>query len=149
MSFDSPPVAVATPNGVSPEVPVAIAFPSPREPEAAVVTGATSGPRLPRREVWIDLPPEYEGCRIKVWVNYPRRLNDELASQETERVSRALRQIVVEHNSWSESDGTPLPSATTPEFWQAISDELAATIIILVREQVGKLATSLTTRSGR
>jgi hypothetical protein len=108
-----------------------------------------TGPRLPRREAWIELPPEYPGFRVKVWVNYPRRLNDELASGESERIVGVLRQIVLEHNGWSDTDGTPFPQANTAAFWDAIPDELAAAVIVLVREQVGKLAGSLVTRSGR
>lgn len=111
---------------------------------------ASSGPRLPRREQWIDLPEQYyPGFRVKVWVNYPRRLNDELRSDEEPRVMAALHQIVLEHNGWRDTDGTPYPPATGDEFWHVIDNELAAVVIVLVNEQVGKLALSLRTRNGR
>ena len=107
------------------------------------------GPRLPRREVWFDLPDEYAGFRVKVWVNYPRRFNGELATGDSERIVAVLRQIVLEHNGWLDVDGTAFPAASSLEFWDAIPDELAAAVIILMREQVGKLASSLATRSAR
>ena len=108
-----------------------------------------AGPRLTRREVWFDLPDEYAGFRAKVWVNYPRRLNDDLATGDSGKIVAVLRQIVLEHNDWRDYDGAPFPPASTAEFWAAIPDELAAAVIILLREQVGKLAASLQARNPR
>lgn len=122
-------------------------------PVVETYTGSSAaeipGPRLPRREVWFELPPEYPEFRVKVWVNYPRRMNDELVTGDPERIVGVLRQIVLEHNGWRDVDGTPFPSPTTAQFWDTIPDELAAAVIVMLREQVGKLASSLVTRSGR
>lgn len=102
------------------------------------------GPRLPRRELWLELPQEeYPGFRIKLWVNYPRRLNSELSAGSNERMLEALQQIVLEHNGWLDIEGEPLPPATSAEFWQIIPDELAAAVIALLGNEVGKLASSL------
>lgn len=108
-----------------------------------------AGPRLPRREVWFELPSEYAGFRVKVWVNYPRRFNDDLVTGDSGKIVAVLRQIVLEHNGWCDFDGTPFPTADTAEFWAAIPDELASAVIVLLREQVGKLASSLQTRNPR
>jgi hypothetical protein len=104
---------------------------------------APAGPRLPRRESWLELPDEYAGFRVKVWVNYPRRLNDELTSQDAPRVTAALRQIVLEHNDWLDFEGKPLAPAASDEFWRDVPDELAATVLMLLMGQVGKLAASV------
>jgi hypothetical protein len=108
-----------------------------------------SGPRLPRREMWLDLPPEYPDFRVKVWVNYPRRLNDELKSGDEQRLVGVLRQIMLEHNGWSDADGTPFPPPTTEEFWAAIPNELLAAMVVAWSDELGKVNTSLMTRSGR
>jgi hypothetical protein len=105
-----------------------------------------AGLRIPRREVWADLPEEYAGFRVKLWINYPRRLQDDLRSGDTERVSAALSQLVLEHNGWQDEDGTPLPPTTDPTFWQAIPDELAAVVIITVNREAQRLPNSLASR---
>lgn len=133
-------------NGTVSDHPSAV--PSGADP--APVTGMVSGPRLPRREVWLDLPQEaYPGFKIKVWVNYPRKLNDELSSRDQARMQSALRQMVVEHNNWCDSEGAPFPVANSDAFWEALPDELAAAIIVLLSAEVGKLAASLTARNTR
>jgi hypothetical protein len=109
-----------------------------------------AGPRLPRREAWADLPEDaYPGFKVKFWVNYPKRLQAELRSGDEQRIDKALRQIVLEHNGWCDEDGKPYPQASAQAFWETIPDELAATLITLLGEQVGKLAASLRQRSGR
>jgi hypothetical protein len=108
-----------------------------------------SGPRLPRREAWIELPPEYPDFRVKVWVNYPRRFNDEIRSGDQQRTTEVLRQVVLEHNGWSDVDGTPFPAPTTAEFWDAIPDELLLVVVNLLVQEMGKLGTSIQTRSAR
>jgi hypothetical protein len=133
---------VHTTNGV---VPPTAAIPS--EPSQAI---HAAGPRLPRREEWLDLPEEaYPGFRIKVWVNYPHRLTSELRSGEQERVMGALRQMVLEHNGWCDYDGAPLPPAASGEFWELVPDELAGAVLVLLQAQAGKLAFSLSARSVR
>jgi hypothetical protein len=38
------------------------------------MTQTATAPRVKRREVWIEMPEEYEGFRLKMWVNAPSRL---------------------------------------------------------------------------
>jgi hypothetical protein len=49
---------------------------------------------------------------------------------------RTLQKIVVEHNGWCDEEGVPSPPANTDAFWDAIPDELAATLITLLRFEV-------------
>ena len=58
------------------------------------------------RNGWI-CPEEYPGCRVKVWVNYPRRLNDELNSGDDDRIIATLLKIVVAHNDWVDGEYAP------------------------------------------
>jgi hypothetical protein len=123
------------------------------------------GPRIPRRELWLELPGEYgqAGMQVKVWVNYPRPVLNKLMSSDDKLTKEALLQIVLEHNGWTDFEGEPFPAANDPGevctvehpegeacpgmlrdgFWEAIPDELAAAVIVLVRLESGKLATSL------
>ncbi len=103
---------------------------------------AITGPRLPRREAWVDVP-EYEGFRVRLWTNYPRRVLDQLASQEPEEVLTALRTVVLEHNGWLDFDGQPFPPASEALFWEQIPDELAGALLVMARLEAGKLAIAL------
>lgn len=111
---------------------------------------APSGPRLTRREVWVEIGEEYEGFKAKLWVNYPRRLIDDLnQSEDIDLRKRALGQMVVAHNGWVDYDGSEFPPASESAFWDAIPDELAAALIALVNREAGKLAVSLSQRRNR
>lgn len=146
MSFDSTPSTVVTSNGTVTEPPPSLPVPA----AGAVAPVATAGPRLPRREEWLDLPEDaYPGFKVKVWVNYPRRFNDDLTSRDSARMRAMLMQVILEHNGWCDSDGVPLAQPGEPKFWDDVPDELAAAVIVLLQEQVGKLASSLSTRSAR
>lgn len=122
------------------------AFTQPAANVASVVVAPT-GPRIPRREVYVDIGEEYPGFRAKLWVNYPRRLIDDLRqTDDLERSKAALGQMVVEHNGWVNYDGTEFPPASEPAFWDAIPDELAGALIALVNREAGKLASDVTAR---
>jgi hypothetical protein len=110
-----------------------------------------TGPRLLRREVWVEISEdEYPGFKAKLWVNYPRRLIDDLnQSEDNDLRKRALGSMVVAHNGWVDYDGTEFPSASETAFWDAIPDELAAALIALVNREAGKLALSLNARRTR
>lgn len=134
-------------------------------PEKVVPSPYPAGPRIPRREMWMDLPGEYGevGMRVRIWVNYPRSIQNNLMSSDEKLTKAALLQIVLEHNGWTDFDGEPFPAASDagevctaehpegepcpgvirPGFWEAIPDELAAAVIVLARLESGKLATSL------
>jgi len=121
---------------------------APAAAPMTTTTTTTTGPRMPRRERWIDVP-EYPGFRVKLWVNYPRRLQDDLKSGDAERLEGALRQLVVGHNDWCAEDGTPLPPSSTAEFWAAIPDELAAALLALMVREENVLPNSILAASRR
>lgn len=114
-----------------------------------VATPIPPGPRLPRREQWLPLPDEYPDFEVRVWVNYPQRLDRDLKSNDEQRIRTALQQIVLDHNGWVDDRGEPFPPASDPQFWADVPTELAVTCIALVGLQSGKLAASLRARSAR
>lgn len=91
--------------------------------------GADQPVRLPKITRWIDLPGEYDGLKIRCWVNSPNRLIAELQSGEEDRIKAALCRLIIEHNGWADDDGAPLPPPTEHGFWSEIPTELAALII--------------------
>jgi hypothetical protein len=109
------------------------------------VPAPPSGPRLPKRLVWLDLPEEaYPGFKVKVWVNAPQRLFTGLTeATDADAIKGVLCQLIVEHNGWLDFDGNPLPPAADSRFWDEIPNELAAAVIVMLQGEVGKLATSL------
>lgn len=104
------------------------------------------GLRIPRREVWVDLPEEYPGFRVQFWVNYPRRIAIGLGSGDEAAVTQALREIVIAHNGWLDEEGNPFPSPQTAEFWDQIPNELASSLLILLNDTAGKLPQDLLER---
>ena len=128
-----------------------------------------TGPRLPRREVWVDLPQEeYPGFRIKLWINYPQFWDGDLrgatvagaeqaqpgedapleawkAYSEAREASmrRAMGRVVLEHNGWLDFDGETLPQPSDPAFWERIPTELAAVVIALQQQQAAALGNSI------
>lgn len=114
------------------------------------------GPRMPGgREKWVTLPDPYEDMRIRLWINYPNRLNDDLASGDDDLIYGALAQIVLEHNDWHDEDGDPLPVLSRGnvdqmrKFWRTIPNECAQVISTLIGTEVGKASASLTNRQQR
>lgn len=110
-----------------------------------VTPAAPSGPRVPRRERWVDMPEEYgdAGFKVKMWVNYPNWLGAEIASDDQDKAKEALSKIVVQHNGWLDEDGVAYPSSSDPDFWDKIPNELAMSIIALIGQEIGKLPNSL------
>lgn len=105
---------------------------------------APAAPVLQRREQWVDLPQEeYPYFKVKLWVNYPQKLNADLNSGDQERMAAALGRIVLEHNGWCDEETRPYPPASERAFWEAIPDELAAVLLVLVRQESLKLPKSL------
>ena len=133
--------------------------------ETAIVA---QGPRIPRRELWLDVP-EYPGFRAKMWANHPQRLARDLQSKDVERIASALSAIVLEHNGWCDEEGDPYPPAGElreiaesvtedgPDgapitrtvnrieypFYEAIPTELAVLLIVLINEAATTLPNSL------
>lgn len=96
-------------------------------------------PRLPRTIQWMDLPPPYDEMKIRVWVNFPNELAQEISSGDKEKVQNAVRQIFIEHNDWEDQDGNPLPPTSEEGFWAKIPTELAATMVTLLDLEGSKL----------
>ena len=102
------------------------------------------GPRITRRYSWVELPEEYAGFKFKLWVNAPTKLWNQLTEGGDEAEMRAaIRQLIIEHNSWRNFDGEPFPAANSPEFWDEIPTELAALIIVSSQAEIEKLPFSV------
>jgi hypothetical protein len=115
-------------------------------------TGASGqpGPRMPKRTLWVDLPattPEgevaYPGFRVRVWVNFPARIADQIKDGTEDDRRAALRQIVLEHNGWCDDEGTPFAPADDPAFYNALPQELASLIVVTVIEAMSRFPNSL------
>ncbi len=90
------------------------------------------GPRMPKTIQWMDMPPPYNEMRIRVWVNFPNELAQDIVSGDKDKVQAAVKQIFIEHNDWEDYNGEPLPSTQEKEFWDKIPNELAATMVTLL-----------------
>ncbi len=54
----------------------------------------------------------------------PGTLNTEFSSGDFEKIKKALRQIVLEHNGWIDPDtDEPMPPATEDGFWDLLAQE--------------------------
>jgi len=94
--------------------------------------------RLPRRVVTTALPEPYHEFSITAWVNFPRSVALDLRSRDQERTGSALRQVILAHDLVDE-DGEPYPLADDPAFWEVISDDLGAAIVLAALAQIGRL----------
>ena len=134
------------PDYLAPEV----AAPSTPSTNGTPPAAPPSGPRLVRKEAWVDLPQaEYPGFRAKLWINYPQRFAQEISSGDQERGRAALRRIVLEHNGWCNEEGAPYPAASDPGFWAEIPDELAGVLIVLCRLEPLGLARTMAQRASQ
>ena len=100
-----------------------------------------SGPRVKRREVWVELPgPDYEGFRFRLWVNPPARTSLRLL---TARALDALQEMILEHNDWCDADGEPYPQPSDPQFVMVVPTELLGMVLKLAEQEIQKLPNSL------
>jgi hypothetical protein len=111
-----------------------------------------------RREIWVDLPPEYPGYRARLWVNFPTRLLEEPGTimkknedgeEEFDReanelaMRKALKAIVLEHNGWPDASKEPdqdgnypvLPQPEDDRFWEEISNEQVTILMALANRE--------------
>ena len=102
-----------------------------------------SGPRVKRREAWVDLPAEYDGFRFRVWLNAPTRIWGELTGESEKAALEALSQLVLEHNGWLDFDGKAYPPASEKKFWEDIPTELAACMLVAAQIEMQKLPNSM------
>jgi hypothetical protein len=99
-----------------------------------------------REKAGEDVTAEYKALddegdeRRRVWL--------EGIDEAKQRRLSALRRLVVRHNAWCDENGQSYSPAGTDAFWEEIPDELAAAIMILLRQQASKLPSSMM-RAGR
>jgi hypothetical protein len=106
------------------------------------VPPAVEGPRVRRREEWVELPEPYAGFRFRLHVNASTRTWMRVA-QGGDDAEAALRSLVLEHNGWCDEDGVPYPPASEAAFWAEIPTELAALVLKASQVEMGKLGSSL------
>lgn len=98
--------------------------------------GPAGGPRVQRREAWLDLPPPYAGFKIRIVATFPSKFFRELDAAPTQADQAALLgTVVLEHNGWQDFDGVVYPQPGAREFWDEIPDELAAAVVALLRRE--------------
>lgn len=117
----------------------------------AAEAATTSGPQIKRRETWLELPGDYKGFKVRVWVNAPSKLwSDIQRGDEDELLALdALSKIVLEHNGWLDFEGEPYPPATDPAFYDEIPTELLGCVMAAVQQEMTALPNSMTARSRR
>lgn len=148
------------------------AAPLAASPAAPTAPRAALGPQLHRREVWLPLPEEYPGFRIKLWLNYPRKWDDEMngavgyppapegddvtpeayqawSEGKAAYIFAAWGRVVLEHNGWMDFDGNPFPPPQDLNFWLTIPTELAAVIVAVQKDAKTALPNSVPTRKRR
>ena len=108
-----------------------------------------SAPQIQRREAWVDLPDEYEGFRVKVWLNAPSKMWLELGSGNEKRAMVSAKKLVMEHNGWLDFEGNEYPATTEDAFWEEIPTELAACILAAIQLEMQKLPNSMAPRRRR
>lgn len=112
-----------------------------------------NAPQIKRREKWVNLPEEYDGFQVKIWVNAPSKMWQAIGAAasggEEDRAQEAAAAIITEHNGWLDYDGKPYPPANTPQFWEEIPTELAGVVFALVQYEMGDLPNSIATRKRR
>ena len=100
------------------------------------------GPQIQRREKWVDVP-EYEGFKVKLWLNAPQKHWNDLGGKDPKAVTKAFGTLIIEHNGWRDYDGEAYPPAGTPAFFEAIPTELAFTLIAMASKELQALPSSL------
>lgn len=119
------------------------------------------GPQVRRRTRWIELPDEYEGFEVEIWVNAPTRLwmdlqfstevdpdmdeDEQVAIAEQDEATRqnAASKLFLAHNGWRDFDGNEYPPPSEAAFWEDIPTELAACIFTLAKTATTDLPNSL------
>lgn len=102
-----------------------------------------TGPRIQRREKWLELPDEYSGFKVKIWLNAPTKYWTALGSEDDREALDGMQQIVLEHNGWLDFDGEPYPPASDPALWEEVPTELAATVLAAAQAAMTDLPNSL------
>lgn len=110
-------------------------------------------PQIQRRESWVQLPDEYEGFEFKLWLNAPSKLwvaiGQAGAAGSEDEAQAALAKIVLEHNGWLDFEGNEYPQPGQADFWEEIPTELAACMLVVCQEAMGRLPNSLAAKRRR
>lgn len=127
---------------------------SPLDLPSRVVTIPAGGVSWGKKTTWMELPGEYAGMKVQVWVNYPSDFDTQIGSRDNDNIRNACKRIFLAHNSWvspEEAEAAaregrppvPLSPPTTDEFWEQIPNELAASMLLLLNRETLKLPKSL------
>jgi len=100
------------------------------------------GPRVRRREDWVELAEPYAGFRFRLWMTAPTRVWMTVGAGG-DAAEPALRSLVLAHNGWRDEDGAPYPPADDPTFWELIPTELAALVLRAAQVELGRLGEAL------
>jgi len=109
------------------------------------MSGNGKAPQIKRRTAWVDLPDEYEGFEVEVWVNAPTRLWMQLQGADGDENDRqaAAEKLILAHNGWLDFEGIEYPPPTDSKFWEDIPTELAACVFAVAYAEMQKLPNSL------
>lgn len=121
---------------------------------SSVTTIPTGGVTWGKKSAWMEMPGEYAGMKIRVWVNYPNDFDSQIGSRDQKIIRDAVKQIFLEHNGWvtpeeyekAQSEGrspVPMQQPTTDEFWELIPNDLAGALLLLLNRETLKLPKSL------
>lgn len=94
----------------------------------------SNGPRANRGIEWIHLPAgedqEYAEHEVRVRLRYPDSIQRELNSGTFERLTGALKRLVLEHNGWIDPESDTDPPAVLPPVQQRceITDRVEAKV---------------------
>lgn len=107
-------------------------------------------PKWGKRVSWLDLPETadspYKGLKIRVWTNYPNKLDQDMANRQDQQLARdAMKKIFLEHNNWPDPDDEEkvLAPPTTDEFWEKIPNDLAGALIVVLQTEATRYPNSL------
>lgn len=108
-------------------------------------------PQIQRRTVWADLPAEYEGFKVEVWVNAPTKLWTSMQNPETSEAEKqeAASKLIIAHNGWLDFDGNEYPPPSEAKFWEDIPTELAACVFATAYLEMQRLPNSLAPNNRR
>lgn len=115
-------------NGQHAASPTPAREPTPLQPRSLL--------QAPRIEKWFDIT-EYEGYKVLIWVNYPKRLLEDIGkaqeANDPDEMERLMGQIVLQHNGWPHPEtGEVLPQPQHHGFWDGLDNYLQQLIAVLV-----------------
>lgn len=119
-----------------------------RQPTPITTVRSEDGPRLPKRQVWRDLPEDYAGFRAQFWANHPPEVFDGVDTNTIEGWRGVFEKVITAHNNWRDENGEPYPPATDPTFIRRIPTELVEVLIVIYGEARSALPNLLRERKG-